>query len=204
MSRYTGPITRLSRRLGVILFANGKSKSKAFEKKNFKPGMHGQKRSGQISEFNRQLREKQKARFIFGINERQSRKYYKLATKSSEITGIKYLQLLEQRLDNVIFRSGIASTRPQARQFVNHGLVLLNGHKVKTASIQVKPGDKFEIREKSRTSKIFEEVKKEKPKTPKWLEVDLSKLQGEIKGIPDKDDVEQLIEHQMITEYYSK
>lgn len=204
MSRYTGPVTRVSRRLGVMLFTNGKSKSKAFEKKNFKPGMHGQKRSVQISEFNRQLREKQKARFIYGISEKQSRKYYKLASKSTEITGIKYLQLLEQRLDNVIYRSGIASTRPQARQIVNHGLVTLNGRRVKTPSMQVKTGDKFGIREKSKSSKLFEETKKDKPKAPKWLEIDLGKLCGEIKSAPDKDDIEHLVEHQLITEFYSK
>ncbi|MBI2634255.1 30S ribosomal protein S4, partial [Candidatus Peregrinibacteria bacterium] len=130
--------------------------------------------------------------------------YYKLATKSKEITGIKFLQLLEQRLDNVIYRAGMANTRPQARQIVNHGLVMLNGRRVKTPSIQVKPGDKFQIREKSKVSKLFEEIKKSKPHAPKWIQADPGKLEGEITSIPDKDDMEQIIEHQLITEFYSK
>lgn len=205
MSRYRGPITRLSRRLGVMLFPNqGKSKEKAFTKKNYKPGEQGQKRFSKLSEYNKQLREKQKARFMYGINEKQSRKYYNLASKSSEITGLKYLQLLEQRIDNVIFRSGIATTRPQARQLVSHGLVSLNGKKIKTPSIQVKTGDKFTIRDKSKDSKMFENIKQSKVKTPKWMISDIKSLQGEITALPDKDDVEQVIEHQLITEYYSK
>lgn len=204
MSRYTGPITRLSRRLGVMLFTNGKSKAKAFEKKGYKPGMHGQKRFGQISEYARQLNEKQKARFLYGINERQSEKYYNLATKSNEITGIKYLKLLEQRLDNTVFRAGFAVTRPQARQIVNHGLVRLNGKRVKTPSILVKPGDNFEIIEKKKESKLFEEAKSSKYKAPKWLKVDPKVLKAEVLQEPDKDDVEQVIEYQLITEYYSK
>ena len=112
MSRYRGPVTKLSRRLGIILFTNGESKTKAFNKKNYKPGEHGQKRFGQLSEYNKQLRAKQAARFMFGISEKQSRKYYELAAKSDEITGIQYLILLEQRLDNVLYRAGLAATRP--------------------------------------------------------------------------------------------
>lgn len=204
MSRYRGPITKQSRRLGVMLFTNGKSKMKAYEKKSYKPGEHGQKHFGQMSEFNKQLREKQKARFLFGITEKQSHKYYTLACKSSEITGIRYMQLLELRLDNVIFRAGLAQTRPQARQIVNHGIVKVNGKKVKTPSIITKVGDTFEIIEKRKSSKLFEEIKKAKYKSPKWLKVDLNSLKGEIIAIPDKDDIEQIIEYQLITEFYSK
>ncbi len=204
MSRYRGPVTKLSRRLGVVLFTNGESKNKAFNKKNYKPGEHGQKRFSQMSEYSRQLCEKQKARFMYCISEKQSRKYYDLASKSEEITGIKYLQLLEQRLDNVLYRAGLAMTRPQARQIVSHGLVKLNGKGVKTPSITVKIGDKFEIRERSRDSKLFEDVKKAKYKNPKWLKSDLNSLKGEITALPDKDDIEGIIEHQLITEFYSK
>ncbi|MFA6992335.1 MAG: 30S ribosomal protein S4 [Candidatus Gracilibacteria bacterium] len=204
MSRYRGPKTRLSRRLGAPLF-NGESKLKAYNKKNYKPGQHGQKHFSQLSEYGKHLFEKQKARFLYGINERQSQKYYNLATKSTQVTGIRYLQLLEQRLDNVIFRAGFANTRPQARQFVSHGLVKLNGKRVKTPSIQVKPGDTFEIREKTKSSKIFEAVKAgKKPRTPKWISADGKELKGQIISAPDKDDMEQFIDHQMITEYYSK
>jgi small subunit ribosomal protein S4 len=205
MSRYRGPITRLSRRLGVILFANGESKLKAFNKKNYKPGEHGQGRFGQMSEYNKQLREKQKARFMYGISEKQSLKYYNMANKSEDITGVRYLQLLEMRLDNVVFRSGIASTRPQARQLVSHGLVELNGKRVKTPSILIKQGDTFGVVEKRKSSKLFEELKNDtKYKAPKWLKQNLKSLSGEVLAIPGKEDIEQIIDHQMITEYYSK
>lgn len=204
MARYTGPITRLSRRLGVILFANGESKTKAFNKKNYKPGEHGQKRFGQISEFNKQLREKQKAKFMYGISEKQCYKYYEIASKSEEITGIQFMKLLEQRLDNVIFRAGIGMTRPQARQFVSHGLVKLNGKRVKTPSIMTKTGDTFEIIQKKKDSKAFESSKKAKFKTPKWLKVDLGLLKGEVIAALDKDDIDQTIDPQLITEFYSK
>ncbi len=205
MSRYRGPITRISRRLGVILFTNtGNSKSKAFNKKNYKPGMHGQKRFAQLSEFNKHLREKQKVKYIFGITEKQMVKYNSLASKSDEVTGIKFLKLLEQRLDNTIFRTGFASTRPQARQIASHGIIKLNNKKVKTASIQVKVGDIIEVREKSKNSKLFEGVKNTKYNPPKWLKVDMKNLKAEVIAVPDEDDIEKLIEHQLITEYYSR
>ncbi len=204
MSRYRGPITKKSRALGVMLFTNGQSKIKAYQKKNYKPGEHGQKRFSQLSEYNKQLREKQKARFLYGISEKQSRRYYQMASKTSEITGVKYLKLLETRLDNVIFRSGIASTRPQARQIVSHGLVKINGTRAKTPSIQVSIGDKFEIRDNKKNSKLFEEAKKAKVKSPKWLSVDINNLKGEVVALPNDEDIEKMIDHQLITEFYSK
>jgi small subunit ribosomal protein S4 len=204
MSRYTGPVTRQSRRLGLMLFTHGESKTKAFNKKRYKPGEHGLKRFSQLSEYNKQLQEKQKARFMYGINEKQSKKYYRLASKSSEVTGIKFMKLLEQRLDNVIYRAGLAETRPQARQMVSHGLIKLNNKKVHTPSIQIKAGDKFEIMEKRKDSKLFDKIKKSKFKTPKWLTGDLKTLQGEIVSLPDNDDIEKGIDNQLITEFYSK
>lgn len=204
MSRYRGPVTRLSRKLGVMLFTNGQSKQKAYSKKNYKPGEQGQKRFSQPSEYKKQLEEKQKARFMYGISEKQSRKYYQTANNSDEVTGVRYLQLLEQRLDNVIYKAGIAATRPQARQIVSHGLVSLNGRRVKTPSIQVKVGDNFEVVEKKKSSKLFEEAKNGKQKTPKWLKADNKTLKGEVIALPDKDDIEQVINHQLITEFYSK
>lgn len=204
MSRYTGPVVRISRRLGLMLFTNGESKIKAFTNKNYKPGEHGQKRFSKKSEYKKQLEEKQKARFMFGISEKQSKKYFDLASKTQEITGIKYLKLLESRLDNVIYRAGLANTRPQARQMVSHGLVTLNGHRVKTPSILIKEGDKFAIREKSKSSPLFELTKDAKAKTPKWLKSDLKSLSGEVIAMPADDDIEQIIEHQLITEFYSK
>lgn len=204
MSRYRGPVTKQSRRLGLMLFTNGESKTKAFNKKRYKPGEHGQKRFTQISEYSKQLQEKQKARFMYGINEKQCLNYYKSAAKSSEVTGVKFMKLLEQRLDNVIYRAGIASTRPQARQMVSHGLIIHKGKKAKTPSIQVKIGDIFEVRPKSKDSPIFDEAKKSKPRAPKWLNVDLKTLKGEVVALPDGDDIEKGIENQLITEFYSK
>jgi len=204
MSRYTGPVTRISRRLGVMLFSNGQSKKKAYEKKPFKPGMHGQKHVGQFSEFNKQLREKQKARAIYGITEKQSRKYYQMATKKEGATGVVYMSLLESRLDNVIYRSGIAQTRPQARQLVCHGLVLLNNKRVNTPSILVNEHDEFEIRQRSKNIKIFDEAKASKARAPKWIEIDMKNLKGKVLKAPGKEDIEHIIENQMITEFYSK
>lgn len=204
MSRYKGPVTKLSRRLGVMLFTNGESKIKSFNKKHYKPGEHGQKRFSQLSEYNKQLQEKQKARFMYGITERQCENYYKLATKSQEATGVKLMKYLEQRLDNVIYRAGFAETRPQARQVVSHGLVKLNGRRVNVPSMQIKIGDIFEIRDKSKDSKLFDKVKKAKYKSPKWIESDVVKLKGTITAMPDKDDIEQIIDNKIITEFYSK
>jgi len=204
MSRYRGAVTRLSRRLNAMLFTNGESKNKAFNKKRYKPGEHGQKRFSQLSEYNKQLQEKQKARFMYGISEKQSKRYYKEASKQQGITGEEYMKLLERRLDNVIYRSGIASTRTGARQIASHGLLQLNGKKIKTPSIQVKIGDKFEIRTKSKGSKLFEEVKQAKHKNPKWLKSDVKSLSGEVVALPDRDDIEKFIDNQLITEFYSK
>ncbi len=206
MSRYRGPITRISRRLGVILFANGASKTKAFHNKKYKPGMHGQNMRGKISEYGKQLREKQKARFMYGITEKQSRRYYKTAKNSNETTSEQYMRLLELRLDNVIFRAGLAATRPQARQIVSHGLLELNGQRVTVPSIQVKPGDKFIVREKKKNSPLFAEVKKKKYQAPKWIKSDLNNLSGEVINIPETDDIDgmKIIDPQLIVEFYSK
>lgn len=204
MSRYRGPVVRQSRRLGIMLFGNGESKSKAFNKKKYKPGEHGQKRFSQLSEYGKQLQEKQKARFMYGISEKQSQRYYVKASKTTGVTGEEFMKLLEKRLDNVIFQSGFASSRPQARQIVSHALVKVNGRRVKTPSIQVKVGDKYEIVEKKKDSKLFEPTKKSKYKTPKWLSVDTKALKGEVVALPDKDDIEKSIDNQLITEFYSK
>ncbi|MDP2642880.1 MAG: 30S ribosomal protein S4 [Candidatus Peregrinibacteria bacterium] len=204
MSRYTGAVTRLSRRLGTMLFTNTGSKLKAFQKKGYKPGQHGQKRFSQISEYNKHLQEKQKARFMYGVGEKQFSNYFKVAVKSDEATGVKFMKLLEQRLDNVVFRAGIGSTRPQARQLVAHGLITLNGKKASVPSIQVKVGDKFEISDKKKSSKLFENIEKRAFKPAKWIKANIKTLSGEIIALPDKDDIEQAIDNQLITEFYSK
>lgn len=204
MARYTGPITRLSRKLGIMLFTNGKSKTEAFKKKPYKPGEHGQKRFQKKSEYAKQLEEKQKARFMYGISEKQCKKYYNMASKQEGVTGQEFMKLLERRLDNAVYRAGLAATRPQARQMVSHGLIKLNGRRVKTPSILIKTGDKFEVQEKSKKSKMFDGLKEAKWQAPKWLMANTKGLQAEVSSLPDKDDIEQAIESQLITEYYSK
>jgi small subunit ribosomal protein S4 len=204
MSRYTGPLVRKARRYGVMLFNNGNSKQNAFKKRKYAPGQHGRSSFRSLSEYGKQLQEKQKARFMFGITEKQFRKYYDKATKSDGITGTELLKGLERRLDNVIFRAGFAQTRRQARQLVTHGHFELNGRRVDIPSIEIKMGDKLVVRTKSQKSPLFEEVKKQKDASVKWINADNGKLTIEVIALPGQDDVETIINAQMIVEFYSK
>ncbi|MBU1152077.1 30S ribosomal protein S4 [Patescibacteria group bacterium] len=208
MARYTGPVCKLCRREGEKLFLKGKrceTPKCAMLKKNYPPGAHGNKRSfGQKSEYSKQLREKQKAKRIFAIAEKQFRKYYEMADKKSGVTGDLLLQILESRLDNTIYRAGFSDSRSQARQAISHGLIKVNGRKVKTPSILVKEGSKIEIVERAKTSKLFENLAKKKDTSPKWLKVDLKKPIAEVLSLPTKEDTQQGIESQLIVELYSK
>lgn len=205
MARYTGPIVRKSRRYNAVLFANGKSKENAFKKRKYAPGQHGRSSFKTLSEYGKQLQEKQKARFMFGLTEKQFSKYYTKATKIKGITGNEILRLLEKRLDNVVFRAGFAATRRQSRQIVSHGLVMLNGRRVNIASIEVKIGDVITVRPRSQSSPLFAEVKgTKKPMHAKWLDVDYGKLTITVSAAPENDDLEQIIDAQLIVEYYSK
>jgi small subunit ribosomal protein S4 len=202
MSRYIGPKSRLCRREGVCICGRAKC---AIKKKNYMPGMHGQK--GHIakpSEYAKQLREKQKLKRLFGITERQLENYFEEASKKKEITGHALLKLLETRLDNVLYRAGFALTRPQARQMVNHGLINLNGRKVSIPSHQVKTGDKFEVSDRSKKSKLFAELEKQKFAPAKWVKVDYKTLSGEMIRPLEVDDLEQIIQQNLIVEYFSK
>jgi small subunit ribosomal protein S4 len=187
-----------------MLFSNGNSKQNAFKKRKYPPGQHGRSSFRSLSEFGKQLQEKQKARFMFGITEKQFRKYYDKASTMEGVKGEQLMQLLERRLDNVVFRSGLATTRRQARQLVTHGHFELNGRRVDIPSIQVAIGDKIVIRTKSQKSPLFTEVKKAKDSSVKWVNADNGKLAIEVLALPDKDDTEQLINSQMIVEFYSK
>lgn len=206
MSNYTGPKSRLFRRFGIRLATNSDLKqTHPTLKKAYQPGMHGPKGSfGKKSEYARQLMEKQKAKVIFNVNEKQMQKYYDMATKKEGITGDEMIKLLELRLDNVIFRSGIATTRYQARQMVNHGLIELNGKVVTIPSIQVKVGDKFNLVAKKKDSPIFKQNSERGVKAPKWLSVDLKNLSGEVARLPDKGELEPLVSANLIVEFYSK
>jgi small subunit ribosomal protein S4 len=208
MARYTGPKVRICRRDGISIAAFGNYEGaamKAAQKKNYPPGMHGKKGTfAKPSEFGKQLREKQKAKRIYGVLERQFKNYYKRAIKSTEATDFTLLKMLEKRLDNVVYRAGIADTRRQARQIVTHGLIKLNGRRVNVPSIEVAVGDKLEVRDRTKKSPLFKDIIERKPKAPKWLNVDLKTLSCEIAKEPVQEDMEHVFDAQMIVEFYSK
>ena len=167
--------------------------------------MHGQKGSiSKPSEYSRQLREKQKLKRLFGITERQLSNYVQVAFKKKDITGHALLKLLEQRLDNVIYRAGFAKTRPQARQLVSHRLFQVNNKRVDIPSYQVQSGDRFEVIGRLKTSKLFGDLEKQKFAPAKWLKVDYANLSGEVTRPLEIEDLEQIIQHSLIVEYYSK
>lgn len=205
--RYTGPKCRLCRREGEKLFLKGdrcETPNCSFLKKNYAPGMHGQNFNKQ-TEYARQLRAKQKAKRIFGLSEKQFSGYNEKANSQKKVTtGHALMENLEKRIDNVIYRSGLANSRNQARQFVSHGLVRLNGHKIKTPSIQVVVGDKYEIQDAVKKNELFADLQKVKQKSPTWLKVNLPKLEGEVVGLPEEKDFDQSINVQPIIEFYSR
>jgi len=200
--RYTGPKAKLCRRLGVNLFGTEKY-TKILRNRQSKPGVHGAKFSKK-SEYGRQLEEKQKARYIFGVSEKQSGGYMKKASAQQGDTGENFLRLFERRLDNVIYVTQLAVTRPQARQMVTHGHFKLNGRRVDIPSILVRPGDKIEIVEKFKKSPLYADLDKLKDYSPKWLKVDLKNLALEVLALPEKDDLEKSIDSQLIVEFYSR
>jgi small subunit ribosomal protein S4 len=200
--RYTGPKAKLCRRLGANLFGAEKY-TKILRRRQSKPGVHGSKFSKK-SEYGRQLEEKPKARFVFGLSERQMRNYFGKAASQSGDTGQNLLRLFERRLDNVIYVSQFAVTRMQARQMVNHGHFKLNGRRVDIPSIFVRPGDKIELLPKHADSTLYSDLDKLKDYSPKWLKVDLKKLNMEVLALPDRDDLEKSIDSQLIVEFYSR
>lgn len=201
MGRYIGPICRLCRREGVKLCDKHKCAS---VRRNYPPGMHGKESHGKKSDYAKQLREKQKARRLFGVSEKQIVRYYKKAIASREESGTLLLRQLEQRLDNAVFRAGFASTRRQARQLVSHGIFTLNGKRINVPSFQLKDGDTFAVREKSKSIPLFSNIAKQKLNTPKWLKVDVQNLTGQMVGKVEKEDLEALVSPQMIIEFYSR
>lgn len=203
MARYTGPKFRLCRREGVNLFGNRKFD---IEKRDYPPGEHGNKRRVKLSNYGLQLREKQKVKRIYGVLERQFRNYYEKAARSRSVTGSLLLQLLERRLDNVIFRSGFATTRPGARQIVNHGKVKVNGRRVNIASFSVQENDEIELKLKDKNKKFINEnveTTKDIP-VPGWLKVDQNTYKCTVVRLPQREDVQFPINEQLIVELYSK
>ncbi len=208
MARYRGPVERIERRLGVSLALKGERRlagKSALERRPYPPGQHGQRRT-KISEYGLQLREKQKAKYMYGILEKQFRNLFKEANRMEGNTGENLVKLLEQRLDNVVYRMGFATTRRFARQLVNHGHVLVDGKRVNIPSYRVKPGQKIEIKEKSKNNPQIQrsiELTNQTGIVP-WVDVDKEKLFGIFTRIPEREEVEIPVEERLIVELYSK
>ena len=206
MARYLGPKCKLSRREGTDLFL--KSGVRALDSKckaEAAPGMHGARR-GRLSDYGLQLREKQKVRRMYGVLERQFRGYYKEAARRKGATGENLLQLLEGRLDNVVYRMGFGATRAEARQVVSHRAITVNGQVVNVASYQVKAGDVVAVREKAKTQlRIKNALDLAAQRAPvEWVEVDATKMEGTFKALPERSDLSADINEQLIVELYSK
>ncbi len=199
MARYTGPMWKKSRRYGFSLTETGKE----LANRAYAPGQHGQGRKKQ-SEYGLQLNEKQKVRFMYGMNEKQFRKLFDKAGKMTGIHGNNFMFLLESRLDSVVYRAGFAATRRQARQIVNHGHVLLNGKKANIASMVVKPGDVVEVREKSRDLKVIREALENQATTLPFVTVDAKKLTVTFERLPEISELNREINPQLIVEFYNR
>ena len=207
MARYTGPKCKLSRREGTDLFL--KSARKAFSdkcKSEVAPGQHGLKSGQRLSDYGKQLREKQKVRRMYGVLERQFRRYYAEAVRRKGNTGENLLHLLETRLDNVVYRMGFGSTRAEARQLVGHKAIEVNGRVVNVASAQIKPGDMIGVREKSRSQLRIKDAVSlaEQAGYPSWVEVDTAKMSGKFKALPDRGEIAQDVNESLVVELYSR
>ena len=208
MARYRGPVEKIERRLDADLGLKGERRlngKSALEKRPFAPGQHGQRRT-KISEYGLQLREKQKAKFMYGVSEKQFRKYFKKAASSEGNTGSNLITSIEQRLDNVVYRMGFASTRANARQFTTHGHVLVDGKKVDIPSYVVKAGQKIEIKEKSKSNPQVVRALELTNQTGmvEWVDVDKDKVFGIFTRIPTREEVVIPVEERLIVELYSK
>ncbi|MBQ9179993.1 MAG: 30S ribosomal protein S4 [Firmicutes bacterium] len=207
MARYTDANCRLCRREGQKLFLKGErcySPKCALERRNFPPGQNGQGRRSKTSDYGLQLREKQKTKRFYGLQETQFRNLFDKAARKQGITGENLLILLETRLDNVVFRLGFASSRKEARQLVVHGHFQVNGKKVNIPSYTVKAGDVITVKEKSQNSPKFKEVKDMTITVPSWMSVDVQKLEGKVLQIPTREEIDTPIAEHLIVELYSK
>lgn len=203
MARYIGPKTKISRRYGVLI----KGSPKAFERKNYPPGVHGPKGSRRkLSEYALALAEKQKLRYQYGVLERQFRRYFELALTKRGVTGEILLQLLETRLDNVVYRLGFSKTSQGARQLVAHGHVCVNGRKVNIASKNLKPGDKITVKEKANSKSLVQRGLDltQIATPPDWLLLDKENMVGQMVRVPTREEINPIVNEQLIVELYSR
>lgn len=201
MARYTGPKTKIARKFGEPIYGS----DKYYEKRNFPPGQHGAaKKRKKVSEYGLQLNEKQKAKYTYGILERQFRNLFDKASKKKGITGVILLQLIESRLDNVVYRLGIAPTRDAARQLVSHRHITVNGRVLNIPSALLKPGDIVAVREKSKSLEVITNAVEGHSNTFSWLEWDSATLTGKFMNYPNREDIPETINEQLIVELYSK
>lgn len=212
MARYTGPVCKLCRREGEKLFLKGErcfSPKCGFDKRSYAPGEHGKARMARgdrVSDYSRQLRAKQKARRVYGVLERQFRRYFSMAIRTKGLTGLNLLHTLETRLDNVVYRMGFAESRSQARQMVNHGHFMVNNIRADIPSMLMKAGDIITVRESSRGLVYFKELPDlaAKRNCAMWLDRDLKSLSGRVLRIPERSEVDGNLNEQLIVEYYSR
>jgi small subunit ribosomal protein S4 len=212
MAKYRGPVCRLCRREGEKLFLKGDrcfTPKCAFERRGYAPGQHGkssQFRRKRDSDYNRQLRAKQKARRIYGIMERQFRRYYEVSLQRRGLTGLNLLQILESRLDNVVYRLGYANSRAQARLLVTHGHFAVNGRRTDVPSMLVAPSDVVGVREESLRRPYFKELPDfaKDRNIPAWLDRDLKNLSGSVTRLPERSEIDGNLQEQLIVEYYSR
>lgn len=208
MARYTGAVCRQCRRENQKLFLKGDrcyTEKCAMERRAYAPGEAGKKRAKE-SEYRQQLREKQKTKRIYGVQEKQFRHYYDMANRQTGVTGENLLRILESRLDNVVYRLGFAKSRAEARQQVRHGHIYVNGHRVDIPSYRVRPGDLVSVAPKAKDMLVIKSalISNERVQVPAWLEVDIEKLQGSVLALPQRDQIDLDIREQLIVELYSK
>jgi small subunit ribosomal protein S4 len=209
MARYNGPVCRLCRREGMKLFLKGErcyTEKCAIEKRNLPPGQHGKARKAKMVGYGIQLREKQKVKRIYGVLENQFRRYFEAADRQRGVTGVTLLQSLETRLDNVVYRLGLATSRPQARQLVRHGHFLINGKKVDIPSYAVRAGDEVKVRPSSlKNASIQHAIEEVKGRgIPEWLQLDGERAGGRIVAVPTREQINLPVQEQLIVELYSK
>ena len=200
MSRYTGPSYKQARRVGFSITETGKE----LARRPYGPGQHGKDRKGKLSDYGTQLKEKQKVRFMYGLNERQFRKTFDEASKLQGIHGTNFLRLLESRLDNLVYRAGFASTRRGARQLVNHGHVTVNGKKVDIPSYRVKVGDVISLKEDDKNLKVDEEAQSKITKRVDFINYDENKKEATFVRLPERNELNADINEALIVEFYNK